>query len=249
MIETIQNRLGTGGTGNGPKYQTLRDAIVDAIASGDWTPGMRLPTEADLAKALPYSLGTVQKAYSELVKNGLVERARGRGSFVAPLQHQMSEPWHCRFLADDGSILPIYPKLLGHAVAERHVRWDALFGPKSKIVRIDRAVSIDRRFDVISRFFAVERIAKALLKVSRTRGEAVNFKTILLRELGMPITRIAQTIRTVDRTTWKRLALPSRPNLLLEATAYTTGDDVVYFQELYIPPNDRKLLFDSSLRY
>ena len=62
------------------------------FASGDWTPGMRLPTEAELAKSLPYSLGTVQKAYSELVKNGLVERARGRGSFVAPLQRQMSEP-------------------------------------------------------------------------------------------------------------------------------------------------------------
>jgi GntR family transcriptional regulator len=249
MIETIQNRLGAGSAGNGPKYQTLRDAIVDAIASGDWTPGMRLPTEAELAKALPYSLGTVQKAYSELVKNGLVERARGRGSFVAPLQHQMSEPWHLRFLADDGSILPVYPKLLGHALAEKDPRWDVLFGHKPKLTRIDRAISIDGRFDVISRFFAVENIAKALLKISRTRSEAVNFKTILLRELGMPITRIAQTIRTADRATWRRLGLPLRPNLLLEATAYTTGDEVAYFQELYIPPNDRKLLFDSSLKY
>jgi GntR family transcriptional regulator len=249
MIETIQNRLVASSAGNGPKYQTLRDAIVDAIASGDWTPGMRLPTEVELAKALPYSLGTVQKAYSELVKNGLVERARGRGSFVAPLQHQMSEPWHCRFLADDGTILPVYPKLLGHAFAERDPRWDALFGPKSRLVRIDRAISIDGRFDVISRFFAVEKIAKALLKISRTRSEAVNFKTVLLRELGMPITRIAQTIRAADKTTWKRLAFPSRPSLLLEATAYTTGDDVAYFQELYIPANDRKLLFDSSLKY
>jgi GntR family transcriptional regulator len=248
MIEMIQSRLTNGGSEGAPKYQTLRDAIVDVIASGDWTPGMRLPTEADLAKALPFSLGTVQKAYSELVKNGLVERARGRGSFVASLQHQMSEPWHCRFLADDGSILPIYPKLLGHAVAERHARWDALFGPKAKIVRIDRAVSIDRRFEVISRFFAVERIAKTLLKISRTRGEAVNFKTVLLREFAMPITRIAQTIVNADRTMWKQLGLPGRPHLFIEATAYTTGDEVAYVQEFYIPPNDRKLLFDSSLK-
>jgi GntR family transcriptional regulator len=249
MIETIQSRLTAGAPNGAPKYQTLRDAIVDAIASGDWTPGMRLPTEADLAKALPFSLGTVQKAYSELVKNGLVERARGRGSFVASLQHQMSEPWHCRFLADDGTILPIYPKLLGHAVVETHARWDALFGSKAKVVRIDRAVSIDRRFDVISRFFAVERIAKALLKISRTRSEAVNFKTVLLREFAMPITRIAQTIGSADRDAWKRLGLPGRSHLFIEATAYTTGDAVAYFQEFYIPPNDRKLLFDSSLKY
>ena len=128
MIDVIQSRLGASGTGNGPKYQTLRDAIVDAIASGDWTAGTRLPTEAELAKALPYSLGTVQKAYSELVKNGLVERTRGRGSFVAPLHHQMSEPWHCRFLGDDGSVLPVYPKLLGHALAEKDPRWDVFSG-------------------------------------------------------------------------------------------------------------------------
>jgi GntR family transcriptional regulator len=248
MIEMIQDRLTSGGSDGAPKYQTLRDAIVDAIASGDWAPGTRLPTEANLAKALPFSLGTVQKAYSELVKDGLVERTRGRGSFVAPLQRHMLEPWHCRFLADDGSILPIYPKLLGYAVAEKHTRWDGLFGPKAKVIRIDRAVSIDRRFDVISRFFAVERIAKALLRISRTRSEAVNFKTVLLREFGMPIKRIAQTIGNADRTMWKRLRLPSSPHLFIEATAYTTGDDVAYFQELYIPPNDRKLLFESSLK-
>jgi GntR family transcriptional regulator len=249
MIDMIQDRLAASGTGSGPKYQALRAAIVDAIASGDWTPGMRLPTEAELANALPYSLGTVQKAYSELVKNGLVERARGRGSFVAPLQRQMSEPLHCRFLADDGTVLPIYPKLLGHELAEKDSRWNASFGPKAKVIRIDRAVSIDGKFEVFSRFFTVDRIAKPLLKILRTRGEAANFKMILLRELGVPITRIAQTIRTADRATWNRLALPSRPHLVLEATAYTSGDDVAYFQELYIPPNDRKLLFDSSLKY
>ena len=249
MIEKIQSRLAVHEAASGPKYQTLRAAIVDAIASGDWTPGMRLPTEVELAKSLPYGLGTIQKAYSELVKNGLVERARGRGSFVAPLQRRMSEPLHCRFLADDGTVLPIYPKLLGHELAAKDLRWNAFFGPAAKVIRIDRALSIDGKFEVFSRFFAIDRIAKPLLKILRTRGEAANFKMILLRELGVPIVRIAQTIRTGDRATWRRLTLASRPHLILEATAYTSGDDVAYFQELYIPSNDRKLLFNSSLKY
>jgi len=64
----------------------------------------RGPPEVKLAGLLPYSLGTIQKAYGELVKVGLIERSRGRGSFVASLQRQMSEPWHCRFLADDGEV-------------------------------------------------------------------------------------------------------------------------------------------------
>ena len=70
MIETIRSAMAAAQPAPGPKYQVLRNAIVDAISSGDWTPGMRLPTEAELAKMVPYSLGTVQKAYGELVRTG-----------------------------------------------------------------------------------------------------------------------------------------------------------------------------------
>jgi len=246
LIEPIRARL-PDTPSSMPKYQVLRDAIVDTICSGDWRPGMRLPTETELVKALPYSLGTVQKAYGELVKGGLVVRTRGRGSFVAPLQRQMTEPWHCRFLADDGEVLPIYPRLLGHEVAAKDPRWADLFGPKVKVVRIDRAIAINKEFDVLSRFFAPEAIVRPLLTLPRREIESANFKAILLRELGMPVTRIVQTIGTADRETWRRLGIESRPHLRLEATAYSAAGTAAYFQEIYIPENRRKLLFDSQL--
>jgi GntR family transcriptional regulator len=249
MIEAIRARLADAQSAQGPKYQTLRAAIVGAISSGDWTPGERLPTEAELAQMLPYSLGTVQKAYGELVKSGLVVRARGRGSFVAPVHRQMAEPWHCRFLADDGTILPIYPRLLGHEVAGKDPRWAQLFGQNAKIIRIDRAISINDEFEVINRFFATNAIAKSLIRLPRDKAETTNFKVFLMRELGMPICRISQTIRMADRRMWRRLAMRSRPHLVLEATAYTAEGGVAYFQENYIPPNSRRLLFDSELRY
>src|SRR5215470_159348 len=109
MIEAIRARLADTQPQQGPKYQALSTAIMSAISNGDWIPGARLPTEAELAQVLPYSLGTIQKAYGELVKGGLIVRARGRGSFVAQLRRQMDEPWHCRFLSEDEKILPIYP--------------------------------------------------------------------------------------------------------------------------------------------
>ncbi len=249
MIEAIRARLADAQSAQAPKYQTLRTAIVGAISGGDWTPGARLPTEAELAQMLPYSLGTIQKAYGELVKSGLVVRARGRGSFVAPVQRQMAEPWHCRFLAGDGTILPIYPRLLGHEVAAKDARWTRLFGPHAKIIRLDRAISINGEFEVTSRFFAPYAIAKPLLRLPRDKVETANFKAILLRELGMPICRIVQTIATADKRMWRRLAIRSRPYLVLEATASTADGEVAYFQEIYIPPNPRRLMFDSELRY
>jgi len=248
MIEAIRTRLAAQ-PARGPKYQLLRSAIVGAISSGDWTPGMQLPTEAELSQVLPYSLGTIQKAYGELVKTGLVVRARGRGSFVASLQRRMAEPWHCRFVGDDGTILPIYPRLLGHETAAKDARWQALFGQNAKVVRIDRTISVNNEFEVHNRFFALNSTAKALLQRSREKVETANFRVVMTQEFGITIFRIVQTIGMADKKLWQRLGISTRPHLLLEATAYTTEGDAAYFQEIYIPPNRRKLLFESELRY
>ena len=50
MIEMIRARVAAAQPAGGPKYQVLRNAILAAISSGDWTPGARLPTEAELSK-------------------------------------------------------------------------------------------------------------------------------------------------------------------------------------------------------
>jgi GntR family transcriptional regulator len=245
MLEVIQARLAKNRTATGPKYQALRNAILGAITSREWKAGMRLPTEAELSKELPFSLGTIQKAYGQLVKDGLVIRSRGRGSFVAPVQKQMVEPWHCRFLGDDGTVLPVYPRLLGHRLLRSEKRWSELFGARAKIVRIDRIISINHEFDVLSQFYALDTITKALLDRPRRNVESANFKMILLREFGMPISRIVQTIGRPDGKPAR--ALSWQPQLVLEATAYTAEGEVAYFQEIFIPRPQRKLMFDSDL--
>jgi GntR family transcriptional regulator len=246
MMDTISARVEAARSATGPKYLAVRDGILGAITSGEWKPGMRLPTEAELAKLLPYSLGTIQKAYGQLVREGVVVRERGRGSFIAPAQRQMAEPWHCRFLGDDGTILPVYPRLVGHRRARPEKRWVQLFGAGINVVQIDRAISINHEFEVFSRFFAPEPIARALLGLPRENIETANFKAVLLRELGMPISRIVQTIVGVDKPSMPKLRW--RPQLLLEATAYAADGEVAYSQEIYIPATRRKLLFDSDLR-
>jgi len=52
-----------------------------------------------------------------------------------------------------------------------------------------------------------------------------------------------------DKKVWRQLAIQSPPHLVLEAIAYSAEGQAVYFQEIYIPPSPRKLLFDSELRY
>lgn len=244
MLDVIQARLAKN-RATGPKYRLLRDAILGAITSQEWAPGTRLPTELELSKELPFSLGTIQRAYGQLVKDGLVVRTRRRGSFLAPIQKQMAEPWHCRFLDDDGTVLPVYPKLIGSQQLRPEKRWFELFGRRAKVTRIDRFISINREFDVLSQFFAPDSIARPLLDRPRKNVEAANFKSILLREFRMPISRIVQTIGRPGATPTRKLSW--RPNLIIEATAYTAEGEVAYFQEIFMPATRRKLLFDSDL--
>ena len=248
MIETVQARLAAAPAANGPKYRVLRDAILAAISSGELKPGTRLPTEVELAKVLPYSLGTVQKAYGELVKRGAVVRSRGRGSFVAPPNRRLNEPWHCRFLGDDGTILPVYPRMTGHEPGDQDARCAKVFGAGTAISRIDRVLAIDDEFEVASRFYAKESVVAALLDRPPEQVETANFKALLYGELGIPITRIVQMLSIPDKGTWREVGMPLRPHLLLEATAFTGQGEIAYFQELYIPRHRRKLMFDTDFR-
>lgn len=66
-----------------PVYRQLVDVIRANIKNGAMPNGTRLPTVRDLAKELSVAQGTVKRAYDELGKEGLVDKAQGRGTFVS----------------------------------------------------------------------------------------------------------------------------------------------------------------------
>ena len=66
-----------------PIYVQLREQIAAAVGRGLLAPGARLPTMRQVAVALRIDLNTVQRAYGELEKDGILVMARGRGTFVA----------------------------------------------------------------------------------------------------------------------------------------------------------------------
>ena len=79
--------------GNGvPIYVQLREQILAAIGRGALKPGDQLPTMRQVAVALRIDLNTVQRAYGELEREGLLETVRGRGSFVARTPRAASKP-------------------------------------------------------------------------------------------------------------------------------------------------------------
>ncbi len=66
-----------------PVYLQIVDGIRAAIAAGIYRPGELLPSLRVLAVDLVVNPNTVQKAYDELEREGLVYSRRGVGVFVA----------------------------------------------------------------------------------------------------------------------------------------------------------------------
>ena len=65
-----------------PLYYQLREQIRDNILSGRWEYGKELPGELQLCESLNLSRATVKQAMDGLVQERLVERKKGKGTFV-----------------------------------------------------------------------------------------------------------------------------------------------------------------------
>ena len=65
-----------------PLYRQIYDLVRQEILAGRLAPGTRLPSEEVLATQLGVSLAPVRQAFADLAAEGLLDRLRGRGTFV-----------------------------------------------------------------------------------------------------------------------------------------------------------------------
>ncbi|NWJ48074.1 MAG: GntR family transcriptional regulator [Chloroflexi bacterium] len=70
-------------TGTMPRYYQLREIIRERIVSGQWKEDDEIPSERELSEQYGLSRMTVRQSLSELVKEGLLYRKQGRGTFVS----------------------------------------------------------------------------------------------------------------------------------------------------------------------
>jgi len=75
-----------------PIYQQVVEQIKTAILRGTLDPGDRLPSVREMATTLTINPNTIQKAYQELERQGIIETVRGRGTFVAEEYRASGDP-------------------------------------------------------------------------------------------------------------------------------------------------------------
>ncbi len=83
-----------------PIYRQVMDQIKLQVTTGQLEAGQQLESVANLSQRLKVNPMTISKAYGFLVEEGLVERRRGVGIFVAQLDNQQTEKNRHQVLTD-----------------------------------------------------------------------------------------------------------------------------------------------------
>ncbi|WP_367838507.1 GntR family transcriptional regulator [Paraburkholderia sp. DGU8] len=228
-----------------PKYLLLRNYLSDEIASGRLESGAKLPPEDALADMMELSLGTVQRSLRMLVDEGKLVRKHGTGTFVADGSTMMHAPFqHCRFIDEaTGQLLPIFSKVVRRrAVKERGLWSTRLLAARPMCV--ERLFSIANEFTIYTHLYFDADVFPELATLDTEKLNGANFKDLLAREFHHPLTKFSEqlAVRVFPAYVCKALRLKAGTSgAVLEIFAYDRRGEVVYFQDLYIPPNSRPL--------
>ena len=102
-----------------PIYVQICAIIKSRIASGEYEPGQKLPPVRDLALEAGVNPNTVQRAYSELERDGLVNADRTSGRFVTADGEKITR---LRTMLSSGYIEELFERLHGLGLSDDEIR-------------------------------------------------------------------------------------------------------------------------------
>jgi len=212
MLEKIQS--------DAPAYRRIRYALQKRIEAGELQPGDAVPSERELARNYEVSLMTARHALAEMERDGLVDRRRGAGTFVAlPKIHFNRLASFTEQMASRG--LPARSRILCASVVEGEQEAAARLAlpAHSRLVKIERlrqsgeqpfavescylgadefsgllSLPLERRslFATLEREYAIE-LAYADEEVDATSA-STRIAEMLTIHAGAPVLRIRQAI-------------------------------------------------------
>jgi GntR family transcriptional repressor for pyruvate dehydrogenase complex len=139
------------------RSDAVYDVLEQIIASGQLSPGSRVPAERDLAAQLGVSRNSVREAVRELELKQLVERRSGRGTIVRKLQPNGHQALLDDLATADRDVLEIMdfrltiePPIAAHAAERRTqgslTRMRRLLEEMESETRSARVAELDREF-------------------------------------------------------------------------------------------------------
>ena len=101
------------------KYEAIANRLREDIQQGKYEPGQQLALEKEMCREFGVSRITIKRAVDELVKQGLVVKRRGSGTFVKTMENE-----DVRELSMANQFSGFAATFAGHDVKTRVLRFD-----------------------------------------------------------------------------------------------------------------------------
>jgi GntR family transcriptional regulator, N-acetylglucosamine utilization regulator len=222
-------------TGATPLYHQLRQWLSTRIVSGELSPGTQLPGDFELSDRLGVSRGVVRQALEALRHDGLIERERGRGTFVSRPKTAQGLISSMRGLADDaafhGQTVDSVVLRLCETPADEVVAARLELEPGTPVVEVERLRNLDGEPWVLVVTYLPAALVPGLVRIDL--GGSVSLYRVLREEYGV---QVASCVRRVEaavteaREAHLLRVRTGEPLLVLRSISYTsTGQAVEYF--------------------
>lgn len=215
---------------NIPLYVQLEQILRSQITTGELLQGERIPTEKELSVAYHVSTITVRQAVLNLVKDGLLYRKQGRGTFVTDRMPPVKSLMTLKVKAGFGDLVPQWAeqewKVIDIATmrAPNRVAECLDIGQGQPIVRIRRTRSEEGVPISYIRHFLPKDIGD---RIDREDLLKYSMLDLMERRLGMSLRRGLQHVEAVnaDHEIAAALAISlSSPILFLETIVFDNTD-------------------------
>jgi GntR family transcriptional regulator len=217
-----------------------------ALDAGEWGTGDRLPPERALCGDFGCSLITIRRALDELVREGRLERARGRGTFVRRqrILHDLTGTWS---FSDEMRRRGVEPstRLVSAATVAAPPEVAAALGlpAGSPVHRIERIRRADGLPVMLERAHLPAARLPDLLDVDLETGSL--YEALAAR--GIRLGEIRETIEPVMLGARERRLLETdwRPALLIDGTTSTEEGQAIEYTITHLPGDRSKLYLES----
>jgi GntR family transcriptional regulator len=219
-----------------PLYAQLESLLAAEIAAGTLPAGGQLPKEEDLVKCYAVSRTTVRQTIQNLIRRGLIEIRRGKGTFVLQPKITQELTQLSGFVEDMQSLgRNASARLLDKRTvpASESVARQLAITTGTPVVRVQRVRLADHSPLSFDETWLPREIGERIVENDL---ETEPIFSLLEQKYETPLVEAEYRLEAVsaDTTVARALGIAAgSPIFLIERTSYTSGHQPVDYEKLY----------------
>jgi len=230
-----------------PLYAQLEEILRGKISSGQWSPGSQIPSESELVSEYGLSRMTVRTVLSALLRDGLICRVQGKGTFVSEDKISAHSPGYIGIreqLEDLG--YRTETKLLWFKRETADAKTAAALGTAGEVFSVCRLRYADK-IPISLHFSYIPCSAAPNLAAYDTESEQLC--VILEKQFGLKMSSVSETLESVSAGAYEAEMLgvqKKHPLLLLEQTMKDSAYGTFEYARVLFRGDKIKLKFNYS---